>query len=127
MKEERLPYPTRPWLMPDGTILEEFIIPEDEKALVLEHLFPFSPVPELSDRMIDIHCDKEFEVREYRVTWEFGMNYLVSPYYAEAGGTVIDWVYADGRDAVDWEYDPDFEDEYFPLEEDDDSAPPKGA
>jgi len=26
------------------------------------------------------------------VTWEHGMNYLVSPYYPESGGTVIDWM-----------------------------------
>jgi hypothetical protein len=42
--------------------------------------------------MYDIHADKYFVVREFRVTWEHGMNWLVSPYYPECGGTVIDWV-----------------------------------
>ena len=41
--------------------------------------------------MYDIHANKTFIVKEFRVTWEHGMNYLVSPYYPESGGTVIDW------------------------------------
>ena len=42
--------------------------------------------------MIDIHEDKTFKVRDFRVTREDGMNLLVSPYYPNSGGTVIDWV-----------------------------------
>jgi hypothetical protein len=57
--------------------------------------------------MYDLHADKMFVVREFRVTWEHGMNYLVSPYYPESGGTVIDWM-----DQDSWVED-DFDEEDF--------------
>ncbi len=41
--------------------------------------------------MKDIHAEKQFRVREFLVAREGGMNVLASPYYLEAGGTVIDW------------------------------------
>ncbi|HEX6270343.1 MAG TPA: hypothetical protein VFZ43_08920 [Anaerolineales bacterium] len=90
--EERLPYPTRPLVFPDGTSVEEFMIPDEDKEIVLSQLYPFSPIPKLTDVIYDLHADKTFVVREFRVTWEHGMNYLVSPYYPESGGTVIDWM-----------------------------------
>lgn len=89
--DEKLPYQTRPMYFPNGVSVEEFIIPDEDRELVLEQLYPFSPVPKLTDVMYDIHADKTFIVRDFRVTWEHGMNYLVSPYYPESGGTVIDW------------------------------------
>jgi hypothetical protein len=89
--DEKLPYQTRPMYFPNGASVEEFIIPDEDRELVLEQLYPFSPVPKLTDMMYDIHADKTFIVRDFRVTWEHGMNYLVSPYYPESGGTVIDW------------------------------------
>jgi hypothetical protein len=90
--EERLPYPTKPMYFPDGTSVEEFIIPDEDKEIVLEQLYPFTPVPQLTDEMEDLHSGKKFLVKDFRVTWEYGMNYLVSPYYPESGGSVIDWV-----------------------------------
>ncbi len=89
--EEKLPYHTKPLRLANGEIVEEFEIPEEDKEIVLEQLYPFSPVPKLDQRMYDIHAGKHFIVREFRVTWEHGMNWLVSPYYPESGGTVIDW------------------------------------
>ena len=90
--EERLPYSTRPLYLPDGSCVEEFIIPEEDKEIVLGQLYPFSPIPKLTDVLYDLHADKTFVVKDFRVTWEHGMNYLVSPYYPESGGTVIDWM-----------------------------------
>jgi hypothetical protein len=49
-----------------------------------------------------------FIVKDFRVTWEHGMNYLVSPYYPESGGTVIDWM--DEESWVDDEFDEENED-----------------
>ena len=89
--DERLPYHTRPMYFPNGASVEEFIIPDEDRELVLEQLYPFSPLPKLTDVMYDIHADKTFIVKDFRVTWEHGMNYLVSPFYPESGGTVIDW------------------------------------
>ena len=36
--EERLPYSTRPLYLPDGSCVEEFIIPEEDKEIVLGQL-----------------------------------------------------------------------------------------
>lgn len=127
--EERLPYPTRPMYFPDGSSVEEFIIPDDDKELVLQQLYPFSPVPKLTDVMEDLHCGKKFLVKDFRVTWEHGMNYLVSPYYPESGGTVIDWVdenaWADDEYYDESEFDEDeFDDENSdPAENKDDDLP----
>ncbi|MEW6092837.1 MAG: hypothetical protein AB1531_02620 [Chloroflexota bacterium] len=90
--EEKLPYRSRPLRLANGDIVEEFEIPEEDKEIVLDQLYPFTPVPELNQKMYDIHADKHFVVREFKVTWEHGMNWLVSPYYPESGGTVIDWM-----------------------------------
>ena len=105
--DERLPYSTRPMQLANGSSVEEFIIPEEDKEIVLEQLYPFSPLPKLTDEMYDLHANKTFIVREFRVTWEHGMNYLVSPYYPESGGTVIDWM-----DEDSW-VDDEFDEENF--------------
>ena len=52
--EERLPYDTQPMYFPNGIWVEEFIIPEEDKEIVLEQLYPFSPIPKLTDKMYDI-------------------------------------------------------------------------
>ncbi|HEX9331702.1 MAG TPA: hypothetical protein VF896_07430 [Anaerolineales bacterium] len=101
--DERLPYSTQPMYFPDGTSVEEFIIPDEDKEIVLAQLYPFSPIPKLTDVLYDLHADKTFIVKNFRVTWEYGMNYLVSPYYPEHGGTVIDWM--DENDSIDDESD----------------------
>jgi len=122
--DERLPYPTKPLVFPNGASVEEFIIPDEDKEIVLEQLYPFSPTPKLTDVMYDLHADKTFIVKDFRVTWEHGMNYLVSPYYPESGGTVIDWVDEEwGKgESDDQESEDDFDDIDF-SESDDDEIP----
>jgi hypothetical protein len=51
--------------------------------------------------MYDLHEEKKFTVRQFRVTREGGMNMLVSPYYPNSGGSVIDWVPAEEWEAED--------------------------
>lgn len=92
--EARLPFPTKPMDVGNGTV-EEYVIPEDKRQEVLDALYLFVPVPSLDAVMYDIHEGKTFVVREFRVTWENGQNWLVSPYYPASGGTVIDWMPAD--------------------------------
>jgi len=111
--EERLPYTTQPMYFQDGTWVEEFIIPEEDREIVLEQLYPFSPIPQLTDVMYDLHADKTFVVKDFRVTWEHGMNYLVSPYYPESGGTVIDWM-----DEDSWVDDDEIDEEDFDDDDD---------
>ena len=119
--EERLPYPTRPMYFPNGISVEEFIIPDEDKEIVLEQLYPFSPIPKLTDEVEDLHSGKKFLIKDFRVTWEHGMNYLVSPYYPESGGTVIDWM--DESSWVNDEFDDDDNDESDLTEGNDDDSP----
>ena len=87
----RLSFPTR--TIGTGTAaIEEYIIPEEEKDRVLEDMYPFEPVPKLTDMMFDLHEEKPFQVREFRVVRGKSMDYLVSPYFFNSGGTVVDWM-----------------------------------
>ena len=95
--ESKLPYPTQP-LKVRGGMVEEYIIPNVKKAEILEALYIFAPVPSLDEEMFDLHEGKKFRVRDFRVTWEHGLNFLVSPYYPSSGGTVIDWMPPDFAD-----------------------------
>lgn len=95
VREPRLPFPTKP-LVINGVKLEEYIIPDKRKAEVLKQLYVFIPLPSLDEERLDIHSGKRFKIREFRVTREGNRNWLVSPYYEEGGGTVIDWVPVDG-------------------------------
>jgi hypothetical protein len=122
--DKRLPYQTRPMVFTNGASVEEFIIPDEDRELVLEQIYPFSPIPKLTDVMYDIHAEKTFMVKDFRVTWEHGMNFLVSPYYPESGGTVIDWwdenwsdedFEDDLEDDTDDEFDNDSKDDDLPF------------
>ena len=117
--DERLPYKTRSMYFPNGASVEEFIIPDEDRELVLEQIYPFSPIPKLTDIMYDIHADKTFMVKEFRVTWEHGMNFLVSPYYPESGGTVIDWWDENWNETLDEELEDDQDDEFDNDSQDD--------
>jgi hypothetical protein len=90
----RLPFPTRTVGSGTGEV-EEYIIPEEDKARVLEEMYPFEPVPRLTDTMFDLHEEKPFRVGEFRVVRWNSMDYLVSPYFFSSGGTVVDWMPAD--------------------------------
>ncbi len=87
----RLPYPTRTIGMGPETF-EEYLIPDREKAWVLDAFYPFEPVPGLDERMFDLHEEKEFRVGDFRVIRGEVMDLLVSPYFLDSGGTVLDWM-----------------------------------
>ena len=113
----KLPFPTRPLKVGDDFV-EEYIIPHDKKQEVLEQLYLFDPVPSLDEELFDLHEGKTFIVRDYRVTWEGGQNWLVSPYYPSSGGTVIDWVPADAAQADEDENEDEDEDDQTTSKED---------
>jgi len=92
-----LPFPLKPLIIND-VLIEEYEIPEDQKEAVLKELYLFDSVPSLEDEFFDLHSGKKFKVRDYRVTRENGQNWLVSPYYEDGGGTVIDWMPPDWAD-----------------------------
>ncbi|MBQ6470471.1 MAG: hypothetical protein IJJ33_00680, partial [Victivallales bacterium] len=93
--QERLDYPTETLKMSNGCEVERYVIPDEDKQKVLDALYPFLNTPSLNDEMTDLHTGKKFKVRDYIVTREGNGNFLVTPYYAEAGGTVLDWVKPD--------------------------------
>ena len=90
--QKRLDYPTQPLEMSNGCVVEQYVIPEAERAKVLEMLYPFTDMPGMDDEMLDLHTEKCFIVRDYIAVREGDGNFLVTPYYAEAGGTVLDWI-----------------------------------
>jgi hypothetical protein len=87
----RLPFPTRVDGQEGGEI-PEYVLPEEERARVLDYLYPFEPVPGLDEWMFDLHEEKLFRIREFRVFRGEDMDLLASPYFPKSGGTVIDWV-----------------------------------
>jgi hypothetical protein len=88
-----------------NVISAEYIIPDADKEKVLKAHYPFTDPPSLDAEVIDIHVDRPFRVRDFKLLREHGMNWLVSPYYYEAGGTVIDWW--DEAHTIDDEADDD--------------------
>ena len=86
----RLPYPTKPITLSWG-VFEEYIIPEEDKEMVLDSLYCFIPKLRMNERKEDLHNGKKFKVKDFRVTREGNTNCLVSPFYEETGSTVIDW------------------------------------
>ena len=50
---------------------------------------------------MDIHENRAFRVRDYKVVKDAQGLWLVSPYYFSSGGTVIDWVPADETSGYD--------------------------
>ena len=100
--QERLEYPTEILKMSNGCEVEKYIIPDEDRKMVLDDLYPFLDAPSLDDEMIDIHTEKHFKVHDYVVVREGNGNFLVSPYYAEKGGTVLDWIrLKDGDNNID--------------------------
>ena len=93
--QERLDYPTEIMKMANGCEVERYIIPEEDRQKVLDALYPFNDQPGLDDEWLDIHTSRLFKVRDFIVTREGNGNFLVTPFYAEAGGTVLDWMMPD--------------------------------
>lgn len=90
--QKRLPYPTHIARNLHGAPVEIYDIPEDSRQQLLEKLFFLTNLPELDDKMWDIHEDKIFTVREFMVTREGVGNFLVCPAYLHSGGTLLDWM-----------------------------------
>lgn len=92
---ERLDYPTMLVELSNGKVIEVYDIPETDREKVLRMLYLFDAPIGLDDIRLDIHANKLFYVRDFLVTREGNGNFLVSPYYPEAGGTVLDWIEPD--------------------------------
>ena len=91
-ESEPLPYPIKPLAMSIGPDAQEYIIPKKDKEKVLNALYPFTPTPKIDGILYCLHESKNFKVRDFKVIREDNRNYLVSPYYANSGGMIIDWI-----------------------------------
>ncbi len=88
---KRLPFPSRRIVINDCEI-EEYMIPDDWKEHILKIMYPYKPLPALSDTFEDFCEGKRFRVRDYKVIRRYGQLWLMSPYWISSGGQVIDWV-----------------------------------
>jgi hypothetical protein len=92
-QEPPLPYEQVLEPLANGGCARLYEIPEHEKEELLRKLYPFKWTPTLyHGTAYDIHERKLFQVKDFKVLREDGYNFLVSPYYADSGGTVLDWV-----------------------------------
>ena len=89
---EKLPYPLRLLKMAYGPDAMEYVIPQQEKTKVLKEIYPFIPCPEITEERFDLHEQKTFCIKDFRVIRECNRNFLVSPYYPRSGGMVVDWL-----------------------------------
>lgn len=68
-------------------------IPDADKAGVLADLYPFDGgAPSIDDTLYDIHERKAFKVRDFLVIRWCDGNLLVSPYFPQSGGMLVDWI-----------------------------------
>lgn len=90
-----LPYPLVD-VKADGkgrVVLQRYEIPVADREKVLKQLWPFGgKPPSLSAKRFDLHAGEKFSVGDFKVYRESEANLLVSPYYEDSGGTVIDWM-----------------------------------
>lgn len=91
-EQEPLEFPLRDMKMSNGSVEQEYDIPEARKAAVFSTLYIFDHQPKLDDLRFDLHEQKPFRVRDYRVIRCRNRNMLVSPYYQRIGGMVVDWM-----------------------------------
>ncbi len=91
-KQPKLPYPLKAVMCADGVTQQEYEIPEEDREKVLHQLCFLLPAPKLDDDMFDLHEQKLFKVREYRVIRWRDTNILASPYYPHSGGMLVDWI-----------------------------------
>ena len=90
--EPKLDFPLEKSSGPANEPIEIYVIPDDRKEEALKKLYPFHPLPSLDSVMYDIHEDKTFVVKDFIVIRDHGLNFLVSPYFRNSGGSVLDWI-----------------------------------
>lgn len=94
-ESDPLDYPTAVLHLSDGTDVMEYLLPPQDKEKLLAELYPFADAPNIDDEAFDLHEDRSFRISDYKVIREDNRNYLVSPYYANSGGMVIDWIFSE--------------------------------
>ena len=101
-----LPYPTQPLSTLYGDTVE-YLIPEGQKERILKKLYPFGEPPAMTQTLMDIHENKAFVVKDFKVVQQGDYVLLASPYFASSGGSVVDWEPLNNEDGVHVEAMPD--------------------
>ncbi len=91
--QSELDYPLQELEMAFGPAEQEYIIPDKDKEKVLKDLWPLkSTFPGIDEEWFDLHSQKEFRIRDYRVIRCRERNMLVAPDYPHTGGMLVDWM-----------------------------------
>ena len=100
----------------------QYVIPPEEKESVIRKLWMFDGAERLNmdATYLDIHCNKTFQLKDAIITREDGCNFIMSPYYAEAGGTLLDMTQYTADDPKDWHDERVLSDNKPEEEEDED-------
>lgn len=87
-----LPYKANTKVGKDGVTYSYYDIPAEDRQKILDKLNPFEANLSIDDEMYCLHERKKFKVGDYYVIRYANRNMLVSPYFFESGGMVVDWV-----------------------------------
>ena len=87
-----LGFPLEDLVLPNGQIEQVYNIPAELVFQTAVSLWPFLPEPTAETEFVDVHCDKKFKFKEAKIIRFDNRNMLVSPFYAEKGGTVLDFI-----------------------------------
>ena len=79
----------------------------DLKERILKKLYPFGAPPAMTQTLMDIHENKAFVVKDFKVVQQGDYVLLASPYFASSGGSVVDWEPLNNEDGVHVEAMPD--------------------
>lgn len=87
-----LSYPVRKMALPDGSYEVEYVVPGKDKGRILDELNPMKTHLTPNCTRFCLHQQKTFRLARCRVIRYNGRNLLVSPWYDQTGGTLLDWV-----------------------------------
>lgn len=85
-----LPFPTQSISTLYGDTVE-YLIPAGQKEKILKKLYPFGEPPAMTQTLMDIHENRAFVVKDFKVVQQGDYVLLASPYFASSGGSVVDW------------------------------------
>lgn len=92
-KEHLLPYPLETITLPNGEEDTLYVIDnEEDRVREAKRLWPFNSDVDADTELFDIHCNRKCTFKQVRILRYGEYNMIVSPYYAQAGGTVLDLV-----------------------------------
>lgn len=98
-KAPMLEWPLKPVRLGNGVTEDVYDIPEDKAYDELRKCWPFEDesFPKKGGKLYDVHAKKHIVIDKCLILRYMDRNIIVSPYYPESGGTVIDLVAFDDQ------------------------------